>query len=57
LRGQYSSYDPAQVTNLKDIDRKYLQMKQEINPAVAQFVQDNPNLSFEEKLQVINSRL
>lgn len=57
VKSQYSSYDPAQVTLLKDIDRKYLQMKVEINPGVAQFLKENPDLTLEEQLQVINQRL
>ncbi len=57
LRSQYSNYDPSQVTLLTDIDRKYLQMKAEINPEIATFLKENPDLPLGDKIQVINSRL
>lgn len=57
VKNQYKDYSPDQLTNLQDLDRKYLQMKATINPSIATFLKENPNLSMEEKLQVINTRL
>lgn len=57
VRNQYKDYSPDQLTNLQDLDRKYLQMKATLDPTVATFLKENPNLSMEEKLQVINTRL
>ncbi len=57
VRAQYKDYSPDQLTNLNDLDRKYLQMKSTINPEIATFLKENPNLTMEEKLQVINTRL
>lgn len=57
VRAQYKDYSPDQLTNLQDLDRKYLQMKATIDPAVSTFLKENPNLTIEEKLQVINTRL
>ena len=57
VRSQYRDYSPDQLTNLQDLDRKYLQMKSTIDPAIATFLKENPDLTMEEKLQVINTRL
>jgi hypothetical protein len=57
VRAQYKDYSQDQLTNLQDLDRKYLQMKSTIDPAIATFLKENPTLTMEEKLQVINTRL
>lgn len=57
VRNQYKDYSPEQLTNLQDLDRKYLQMKATINPEIALFLKENPDMPIEEKLQVINTRL
>jgi hypothetical protein len=57
VKNQYKDYSPDQLTNLQDLDRKYLQMKATINPSIATFLKENPNLSMDEKLQVINTRI
>ncbi|MBS4082930.1 MAG: hypothetical protein KGZ73_05215 [Rhizobiales bacterium] len=57
LRSQYGTYDASQVTLLQDIDRKYLQTKMELNPSVKAFIEANPDMSVEDVIQVINTRI
>lgn len=53
LRNQYSSYSPEQIINLKDLDRKYVESKVKVDPKVKQMIQENPNLSHDDVIQVL----
>ena len=54
---RFANYDKDQVPVLRDVQRKYIQTKAEMDPKVASFIQNNPNLSPEEVIQVINPKL
>lgn len=57
LKAQYGNYDDSNIGAVRDLDRIYLQNKAQIDPGVAQFIKENPDMSIDEKLQVINSKL
>jgi len=57
VSSRFSNYDESQVPGLKDAKRKYIQTKAEIDPKIANFVQENPDLTDDEIIQVINQRL
>lgn len=57
VSSRFSNYDESQVPGLKDVKRKYIQTKAEIDPKVAQLVQENTDLSDDDIIQIINTRL
>lgn len=56
VKSQYSRYNPADIPVLNDLDRIYLQQKSALNPNVKKFLDENSNMSLEDKLQVINTK-
>lgn len=57
IKSQYRDYSSEDLTVLKDIDRRYLQMKSQVNPAAKKFLQENADMPLEDAVQVINQRL
>lgn len=57
LSSQYGQYDASQVGILNDLNRTYLQTKAQVNPEVAKFLKENPNLPIEDAVRVINTKL
>ena len=56
LRAQYGNYDETNLGVLIDLDRIYLQNKASIDPNIKKFIDENPNMTTAEKVQVINSK-
>lgn len=56
IKSQYGQYDPNQIGLIEDVDRKYLLNKAKINPGVALFLEENPDLPIEDAIQVINTK-
>lgn len=56
LRSQYGQYDPQDVPLMDDMDRIYLQQKAALNPGVKTFLDENPDITMSEALQVINTK-
>jgi len=57
VASRFSNYDPAQVPGLLDLNRKFIQTKAEIDPRINQLIEENPDLTPEDIIQIINNRL
>ena len=57
IRNQYSLYSADDIPALNDIDRTYLEAKRKLDPGVDKFINENPNMSVSDVVQVINKRL
>ncbi len=53
LSTQYGSYSPTSVTALADLNRKYVDQKYQLNPNIKKLVDENPNLTDEEIIKII----
>lgn len=56
ISSQYGDYSTQSVGSLKDVQAKYIRAKVTLDPKIAQFVNDNPNLSYEEIISVISNQ-
>jgi hypothetical protein len=57
LSTQYSVYSPQSVTSLGDLQRIYIQNKALINPEVKKMIDENPDLSPDDIISIINTKL
>ena len=53
LQTQYGDYDSDSIDAMRDATRKYVKQKAMLNPKIAQLVEDHPEYTPEEILQVI----
>jgi len=54
---QYGTYNPADVPLIEDTRRVYVQSKAALDPKVQALIDENPDLSTSEIIQIINSKL
>jgi hypothetical protein len=57
LSTQYSVYSPQSVTSLGDLQRIYIQNKALLNPDVNRLVEENPDLTTDDIISIINKKL
>jgi len=53
LLAQYGDYSPSAVGSLGDLNRIYVQQKAQVNPEVKKLLNENPNLTVDEVIQII----
>lgn len=50
----YGNYNPNQVTAIRDLQNRYVDQKKVIDPNISALVKENPSLTNEEIIQIIN---
>lgn len=53
ISAQYSDYSPESITSLRRAQESYIKAKAQLNPRVAQFISENPNLEIADVIEVI----
>ncbi len=56
LSSQYGDYSPESIGSLKDLQRVYITQKATLNPDVAALVSENPDLTYEDIINIITSQ-
>lgn len=53
LSSQYGDYSSSSVNGIGDLNRVYVEQKGKLNPEISKMLKDNPNLTYEDIIQVI----